>query len=128
MKRNRNTIIGILSLITLFTLSGCGLGTIQLQGIQPVKDENVIFSQVNRPKVSVTEVTDDILLTETDILDELESTLSGVYDMVNPSVVSIQVSKTAPTSGQTPGSPFAPQDPQGQPQTGAGSGFIWDTG
>lgn len=57
-------------------------------------------------------------LTQGSVLDELEATLSGIYDDVNPSVVSIQVTQRVPgSSGSLPGGGF---------RQGSGSGFVWD--
>jgi len=68
-------------------------------------------------------------LSESDVIMALEARLQDIYAQVNPSVVNIQVAKTADASSmpQVPGQPFGPSTPQ-QPQVqrGLGSGFVWD--
>lgn len=71
-------------------------------------------------------------------LESYESMLTGVYDQVNPSVVSIDVISTVKTQSQSFDLPFnLPNMPnnslpnnnngsQDQIQQGAGSGFVWD--
>ena len=63
-----------------------------------------------------------------DSLAALETALGEIYHTVNPSVVNIQILQRSTTGSQVipeiPGMPFAPQDPQ--PQSGLGSGFVWD--
>ena len=124
MKKNRRLYFSTFVLIALLALTGCGLSPSRAQFVQPVKAESALVSQVTRSKGGMTLNT---TLTEGDILNELEETLSGIYESVNPSVVSIRVAKAASSGQQTPGFPFSqPQDPQSRPQTGAGSGFVWD--
>jgi S1-C subfamily serine protease len=61
----------------------------------------------------------------------LQATLVGIYDQVSPSVVSIQVVKSA--AGTMQGAPDQlpffglPDMPQERFSRGSGSGFIWDT-
>lgn len=71
-------------------------------------------------------------------LESYESMLTGVYDQVNPSVVSIDVTSKVSTQGQNFDLPFSlpnlpnnlpPNNNNGSPdqiQQGAGSGFVWD--
>ncbi len=122
MKTLKRSYISVLALVALLALTGCGLPTFQAQLAQPVKAESALVSEVIRPKVSAVATPPFV---EGEILDELESTLSGIYTSVNPSVVSIRVTKTG-SGQQSPGFPFSqPQEPQDRPQTGAGSGFVW---
>ncbi len=60
------------------------------------------------------------------MLNELQAALSRIYETVNPSVVSIQV--TQKVSAMMQQMPFYGSTPQTeeQYQQGAGSGFVWD--
>jgi S1-C subfamily serine protease len=124
MKLVSKPYIGVLTLIALLTITGCSLPNFQTQLVQPVSAERALDMKVSMPKES-TSVTAE--LTQSDILDALQSQLSEIYQQVNPSVVSIRVSKMTSGTTQFPGFPFqSPQEPQGRLQTGAGSGFVWD--
>ncbi len=60
----------------------------------------------------------------------LEGRLAQIYEQVNPSVVSIRVSKKVGASLQVPtipGFPFQFPNPGDQYTYGEGSGFVWDT-
>ncbi|MDF1515338.1 MAG: PDZ domain-containing protein, partial [Anaerolineae bacterium] len=110
--------------ILLVGLAGCSLPVNYTQTAQPVKAQSVLVSQIEPVKGAPK---NDSTVTEADFISELESTLISIYDNVNPSVVSLRVTKRTMTSSQTPGFPFSvPQSPEGGLQSGAGSGFVWD--
>jgi serine protease Do len=124
MKKTKFQQIAVLALIALLTITGCSLPASSIQFTQPVKAEVGLDSQVTNDIVA-DEATAP--LTQGDILNALESRLSDIYAQVNPSVVSIRVVKQSSGDMQMQGFPFGtPSDPQGQPITGAGSGFVWD--
>ena len=115
--------VGILIVLSLLALPGCGaVGQWAAQAVLPVAaqpaQENTAAPAVAAP---------DTALTQGTVLDELEATLGGIYENVNPSVVSIQVTeKVSSTSQQLPFYGMTPQTPEEQYQQGAGSGFVWD--
>ncbi len=58
-------------------------------------------------------------------MSELQAALSSIYEDVNPSVVSIQVTQKVSMQMQMPFYGLTPQTEE-QYQQGAGSGFVWD--
>jgi serine protease Do len=123
MRNLKKISISMTAVIALLTLTGCGLLSAPAQFVSTVKANTALDSHIARPKAAVDSNT---ALLEGDILSDLEGTLSAIYETVNPSVVSIKVVKTTTSYSQMPGLPFSlPQEPQ--EQTGAGSGFVWDT-
>jgi serine protease Do len=116
--------VGILIVLSLMALPGCGaVGQWAVQAALPVAAQSV-QGNTEAPAMAVP----DTALTQGTVLDELEATLSGIYENVNPSVVSIQVTeKVSSMSQQLPFYGMTPQTPGDQYQQGAGSGFVWDT-
>ncbi len=116
--------VSILLVLSLLTLSGCGaLGQLITQAVLPVSAQPAQES-VETP---VLPAPDTGTLTQGTVLDALEDTLGDIYENVNPSVVSIQVTQKVSTMMQQ--MPFygtTPQVPEEQYQQGAGSGFVWD--
>jgi serine protease Do len=116
--------VGILIVLSLLALPGCGaVGQWAAQAVLPVAAQPA-QGNTEAPAVAAP----DTALTQGTVLDELEATLSGIYENVNPSVVSIQVTqKVSGMSQQLPFYGMTPQTPGDQYQQGAGSGFVWDT-
>jgi S1-C subfamily serine protease len=93
----------------------------QLKVISPVNsaDKTVIEEEVQKDSQpsNADEVVDPVSVAA------LEGTLTDIYNQVNPSVVSIQVTSSAISSV----SPFSPNGEQiPQVQSVLGSGFVWD--
>ncbi|HSM26224.1 MAG TPA: hypothetical protein VK856_15275, partial [Anaerolineaceae bacterium] len=55
-----------------------------------------------------------------------DGTLNAIYEMVNPSVVNVQVISTMSSNSNVP-FPGSEDDLQIPRQSGLGSGFVWDT-
>ena len=116
--------VGILVVLSLLALPGCGaVGQLAVQSVLPA----AVQSQQESANTATLTAPETSALTQGTVLDELESTLSGIYENVNPSVVSIQVTKKVSTMSQQLPFYTAPQTPEDQYQQGAGSGFVWDT-
>ena len=116
--------VGILVVLSLLALPGCGaVGQLAVQSVLPA----AVQSQQGSADTATLTAPETGALTQGTVLDELESTLSGIYENVNPSVVSIQVTEKVSTMSQQLPFYTAPQTPEDQYQQGAGSGFVWDT-
>ncbi len=119
MKMNRKSFIVGLALVTLLSITGCATQPQPVQLAQPVKAAAVLDTQIEAPVTTGEEsaplTTDEnsAPIAKGAILEELETTLADIYASVNPSVVSILVSKQTTNAG--PGG------------NGAGSGFVWDS-
>lgn len=123
--------IGILVILSLFALTGCGaIGQYLIENVPSLTGAAAAqeAAEVESPVRLSTETDSASAATFTQgaVLDELQSTLSGIYEAVNPSVVSIQV--TQRVSAMMQEFPFSGSMPQTeeQYQQGAGSGFVWD--
>ena len=99
MKMNRKSFIVGLALVTLLSITGCATQPQPVQLAQPVKAAAVLDTQVEAP-VATGEDSTPLTTNENSapiakgaILEELETTLADIYASVNPSVVSILVSK-----------------------------------
>ncbi len=116
--------VSVLVVLAMLTLSGCGaVGQLISQSVMPVVAE----SQQESATTPVLSAPDTGAMTQGTVLDALEATLGGIYENVNPSVVSIQVTqKVSPMMQQMPFFGSTPQVPEEQYQQGAGSGFVWD--
>ncbi|HOU11528.1 MAG TPA: trypsin-like peptidase domain-containing protein [Anaerolineae bacterium] len=117
--------VSVLVVLAMLTLSGCGaVGQLISQSVLPVAAE----SHQESATAPVLSAPDTGAMTQGTVLDALEATLGGIYENVNPSVVSIQVTQKVSTMMQQ--MPFfggsTPQVPEEQYQQGAGSGFVWD--
>lgn len=117
--------VSVLVVLAMLTLSGCGaVGQLISQSVLPVAAE----SHQESAATPVLSAPDTGAMTQGTVLDALEATLGGIYENVNPSVVSIQVTQKVSTMMQQ--MPFfggsTPQVPEEQYQQGAGSGFVWD--
>ncbi|MEJ5310047.1 MAG: trypsin-like peptidase domain-containing protein [Anaerolineae bacterium] len=126
--------VGILVVLSLLSLTGCGAigqyliesvpsltGAAAAQGNMPAEDAPSVSPAAENDSAPATS------FTQGTVLDELESTLNGIYETVNPSVVSIQVTqKVSSMMQQLPFYGMMPQVPEEQYQQGAGSGFVWD--
>lgn len=121
--------VGILIALSLLTLTGCGpIGQYIAESVPSITGAAAAQES--------TEANSPVLITETDsvpatfaqeaVLSELQAALSDIYEDVNPSVVSIQVTQKVSTMMQQ--MPFYGSTPQTeeQYQQGAGSGFVWD--
>jgi 2-alkenal reductase len=114
--------VGMLVGISLLVLSGCGpLGSLLSQSAPPAEAKSFEAAQTvdNETLAAAAAVPDASALTQGSVLSDLENALAGIYEDVNPSVVSIQVTKRVSNS---PSSTF-----EGGFQQGSGSGFVWDT-
>ncbi len=122
--------IGILVILSLFALTGCGaIGQYFVESVPSLTGAAAAqeTTEVESPARGNTE-TDSVpatTFTQGTVLDELQSTLSGIYEAVNPSVVSIQVTQKVSAMMQMPFYGSMPQT-EDQYQQGAGSGFVWD--
>ncbi|MFN2110288.1 MAG: trypsin-like peptidase domain-containing protein, partial [Anaerolineae bacterium] len=116
--------VGILVVLSLLALPGCGaVGQLAVQSVLPA----AVQSQQESANTATLTAPETSALTQGTVLDELESTLSGIYENVNPSVVSIKVTEKVSTMSQQLPFYTTPQTPEDQYQQGAGSGFVWDT-
>ncbi len=120
--------VGILIVLSLLTLSGCGaLGQWALAAVAPAAaqsqtaDVGASAGNIEAPAISKPE---SHVLSQGTVLDDLQNTLNSIYENVNPSVVSIQVTQKV-SMQQLPFYGFTPQTEE-QYQQGAGSGFVWD--
>ena len=123
--------VGILIALSLLALTGCGpLGQLIVESVPPAPgiaaaqetteaELPVLISPERDSAPAATFIQEAVL-------DELQSTLSGIYEDVNPSVVSIQVTKRVSAMSQQ--FPFSGSMPESEDmyQQGAGSGFVWD--
>lgn len=114
---------GILVVLSLLALPGCGaVGQSAVQSMLPAaaqsQQESADTATLTAPETST--------LTQGTVLDDLEATLSAIYENVNPSVVNIQVTEKVSTNSQQLPFYINPQTPEDQYQQGAGSGFVWD--
>ncbi|HOT92510.1 MAG TPA: trypsin-like peptidase domain-containing protein [Anaerolineae bacterium] len=120
--------VGILIVLSLLTLSGCGaLGQWALKTVMPAAAQSQ-SADVEAPAASAqaptAPVPDSGVLSQGTVLDDLQATLNSIYERVNPSVVSIQVTQKV-SMPQMPFYGFTPQTEE-QYQQSAGSGFVWD--
>jgi serine protease Do len=125
--------IGILVVLSLLALSGCGpIGQYIVENVPSLTGVAAAQEapQVESPAVTTIN-TDSAPVTTFDqgtVLSELQAALNGIYEAVNPSVVSVQVTqKVSAMTQQMPFYGMTPQTPEDQYQQGAGSGFVWDT-
>jgi serine protease Do len=114
--------VGVLIVMSLLALSGCGaVGQWAVQSVLPAaaqsEQDSADTSTLTAPEAST--------LTQGTVLDDLEATLGAIYENVNPSVVSIQVTQKVSMMQQMPFYGSMPQTDE-QYQQGAGSGFVWD--
>jgi serine protease Do len=130
--------IGIVMALALLALPGCGpIGQLIVESVPPVsgialaqEDGQARVTEgdleINLESVREVETAPAPAFAQGAVLNELQSTLSGIYDAVNPAVVSIQV--TQRVSSRLQQLPFSGATPQteDQYQQGAGSGFVWD--
>ncbi len=116
--------VGIVVILSLL-LSGCGvMGQWVAQAVLPVNAQPSQQQEVEAPAPSAP---DDSVLMQGAVLDDLQDTLSAIYESVNPSVVSIQVvQKVSTIMPQMPFNGIMPELPDEQYTQGAGSGFVWD--
>ncbi|MBN2391869.1 MAG: trypsin-like peptidase domain-containing protein [Anaerolineae bacterium] len=116
--------VGILVVLSLLTLPSCGaVGQLAVQSVLPAAAQS---QQASADTATLT-APETSVLTQGTVLDDLEATLSGIYENVNPSVVSIQVTEKVSTISQQLPFYTTPQTPEDQYQQGAGSGFVWDS-
>lgn len=123
--------IGILVILSLFALTGCGaIGQYLVESVPSLSGAAAQEATTSESPVRLSTEADSVstaTLTQGAVLDELQATLSGIYEAVNPSVVSIQVTQKVSTMmQQMPFYGMTPQIPEDQYQQGAGSGFVWD--
>jgi S1-C subfamily serine protease len=141
----KSTALPVLLILIAFVVTACSPGLAAL----PAEASNLINSEVNSLLKESSQDTqeepqpapaEDSLPAPIDpgLLAAYESTLVNIYERMNPSVVNIQVLKSAisntpffdspddPEMPELPGIPDIPdsQEPFGQ---GLGSGFVWDT-
>jgi len=118
--------IGLLVMLSLLVLSGCGpVGTLLSQAAPPAAAQSV----EEIPQAPAVSPPDTGTLTQGNVLGELEKALSAIYEDVNPSVVSVLVVQRV--SGASEPLPFfnplTPEMPEEGFRQGSGSGFVWDT-
>lgn len=114
MRNQRRTAL-ILAILAVFVLSGCNLFSMMtaqapLDGVVPTPEE-----RVSAPADAGS------LPDQSGILAALQTSLEAIYADVNPSVVSIQVTKRTSDVTLPFGEEFSLPNEQG-----AGSGFVWD--
>lgn len=126
--------VGILVALSLLALAGCGpIGQYivrsvpSLTGVAAAQESTPVAGAPAASLAAETGSAPAAAFTQGTVLDELQSTLNGIYEAVNPSVVSIQVTqKVSSMMQQMPFYGMTPQVPEDQYQQGAGSGFVWD--
>ncbi len=126
--------VGILVTLSLLALTGCGaIGQYIVERVPSITGAAAAQEHAPvevAPAVALAAETGSApaaAFTQGTVLDELQSTLNGIYETVNPSVVSIQVTqKVSSMMQQMPFYGMTPQSPEDQYQQGAGSGFVWD--
>ncbi|HQE92522.1 MAG TPA: PDZ domain-containing protein [Anaerolineae bacterium] len=114
--------VGILLALSLLVLPGCGvIGQWTVQSMLPAAAQSEQADAATAPLTAP----ETGILTQGTVLADLETTLNGIYENVNPSVVSIRVTQKV---SLLPPMPFYGSTPQTdeQYQQGAGSGFVWD--
>ena len=120
---NLRRTVSVAILIGAFLLTGCGMSDILLAQSTDAIPEVTSPIAAERPQAENEASTNDAEIpadptAKTGTLAALQSTLADIYTQVNPSIVSVQVSKQ-PVQGLRPGS--------GNPnRPGVGSGFVWD--
>jgi len=123
--------IGALVILSALVLAGCGpIGQYLVESVPSITSAAAAQESTNTDTpalITETENNPVTTFTQGTVLDELQSTLNGIYETVNPSVVSIQVTqKVSAMMQQMPFYGITPQAPEDQYQQGAGSGFVWD--
>lgn len=129
MQRNSQTkrLLSLVILISAFLLTGCGVSNVLLAyntDTSPdapppmIGDESSYGTQETEPP-AIDTLREPKSITKDDTLTALQDALSKIYDEVNPSIVSVQVSREVAQDQLMPlsGSPS---------RGGVGSGFIWD--
>ncbi|MBN2003747.1 MAG: trypsin-like peptidase domain-containing protein [Anaerolineae bacterium] len=114
--------IAAIMIVALIVFPGCATAGVLL-GRTPSAQPTQEATAAVIPASHVTETQD---INKVQVLDELQDRLAEIYDEVNPSVVSIQVTTMANSSQIMPNSPFINPYEEEIPQEGVGSGFVWD--
>ncbi|OQA19497.1 MAG: Periplasmic pH-dependent serine endoprotease DegQ precursor [Chloroflexi bacterium ADurb.Bin360] len=112
---NKRLLMVVLSVLALLVLSGCNL----LSLMTAQAPENAPLPEQDQTAMTENQMT--TLPDQAGILSALQTALETIYADVNPSVVSVQV--TRQSSGAV--LPFSEESAQPSEQ-GAGSGFVWD--
>lgn len=124
-KSKKKFLFPILILILALTITACAPLT-QLADLSFLNREDTSSEPAEEPVAQQAE------LDSLNVIDPIqnatnEGTLSQIYEMVNPSVVNIQVISTFSGAADSPFSMPGFEDQEGIPrQSGLGSGFVWD--
>ncbi len=108
----------VLVVAALLILPGCRFLEAMLAATSPPEVAEVRVTMPTTPTPPPIEITRGA------VLAELETTLVGLYDRVNPSVVSIQVVRQGTLLPDD--DMFQFEFPREQYRRGSGSGFVWD--
>jgi len=123
--------VGVWLVLSLLVLTGCGpvsqfiIETVPSLPGNAAAQESAV--EAESPALALeAEVEPATTFSQGTVLDELQATLSGIYEDVNPSVVSIQVTRKVSTMMRQLPFPGSPPPADEQFSQGSGSGFVWD--